>query len=73
MKNVEIYWINDTKNNVSFYNDTLDDKNLMGSVGGNTPIKLSMDIKTGTTLVIQQVEGNKILISSIVMEVEADG
>ena len=67
LKNVEVYWINDTNKVVSFYNDTVSQKTLMGTVEANTPIKLSVDINTYSTLVIKQVAEDKILISSVDM------
>lgn len=67
LKTIEIYWFNGLKNKVSFYNDTLDEANFMGSIDGNTPIKLSMDIREDAIPVIKQVSKDKILISSIAL------
>ena len=72
LKTVELYWFNGLDTKVYFYNDTLEEKNFMGSVAANTPIKLSVDIRTYTSLVLKQVSQDKILVSSVDMSVELD-
>jgi hypothetical protein len=67
LKTIELYWYNGLSNKVSFYNDTLDESSYMGSIEGNTPIKLSMDIREDSIPVIKQVSQDKILISSVVL------
>jgi len=71
-KNIEVYWFNGLDTKVSFFNDTLDEANFMGSIEGNTPIKLSVDIQEHTNLVIKQVSHDKILISSVSMALAED-